>query len=110
MLTSTRGSLLVKPPEPIYLHRDGFYVGRIEGAVLTADQVADEKDRAILRAVRGGAQSANTVAATVKGNRPAALARVGDLERRGLLQRGTGSGTGKLMVSPAGSKFLEAAE
>jgi AAA domain len=110
VLTPTRGSLLRRAGDPTFLHRDGFYIGHVAGAQLTRDEQEDKRDRAILAAVGGGAQSANAVAAVVRGSRPAALQRVADLEGRGLLQRsGTEGGPGKLMLSSAGARVLEAA-
>lgn len=113
VLTSTRGSLLVRPPAPIYLHRDGFFIGRVEGATLTRGQQEDERDRAVLRAVRqgpDGGASKNQIAAMVKGRRAAALERVDALEGRGLLARTGPSGSPRFVVSGTGSRFLDAAE
>ena len=107
VLLSTRGSLLMKAPPPIYLHRDGYLLGRIAGAALSVDQIADEEDRAILAAVRAGAQSKNAIAAAVKRNRGKVLRQVDDLIFRGLLSSGSASGTGKLMVSGTGATFLD---
>lgn len=108
VLHSTRGSLLVKPAEPMFLHRDGFYLGRIEGAVKTRDQQEDERDRAVLHAVRAGHQFKNAIHRVVKGNKTACLARVDDLVDRGLLQIGSSSGSKRLMVSSAGATYLDA--
>lgn len=108
VLTSTRGSLLVRPPEPMFLHRDGYYFGRVAGAVLSKSQQVDEKDRAVLRAVRQGSQTKNAIAAVIRGNRKAALDRVGELEGRGLLQRGSESGSAKFVLTGSGARFLEA--
>ena len=105
VLVSTRGSLLMKPIEPIFLHRDGFHIGRVEGATLTRDQREDEKDRAILRAVRGGADTKNAVFAIVRGKRAETLMRVDELMARGHI--GTQIGTRKFAVSPTGSQLLE---
>jgi RecA-family ATPase len=111
VLTPSRGSLLCKAGDPVFLHRDGFYLGHVAGVVLTRDAQEDKKDRAILAAVQRGAQTKNAIAAAVRGNRTRALARVDDLEGRGLLQRsGSESGSGKLMLSSAGARFMEAAE
>lgn len=110
VLTSTRGSLLVKPPAPIFLHRDGFSFGRIAGSELTPQQIADERDRAILQAVRRGARSKNAVCAAVKGKRQAVLERIAELECRGLLVGGSQSGSHSLTVSIDGIAQLEVSE
>ncbi len=107
VLTSTRGSLLVPAPEPIYLHRDGFLIERIQGDVMSGAQVADERDRAILNAVRQGAQTKNAIAATVRGKRTAVLSQVDQLEARGFLTRGSHDGSQKLMVTALGAKLLD---
>jgi len=113
VLTPTRGSLLVRASGPVYMHRDGFYIGRIAGAPLTRDQQEDERDRAVLRAVRqgpDGGASKNQIAAFVKGRRTAALERIDALELRGLLLRTGPSGSPKFIVSGTGSSFLDTAE
>lgn len=106
VLTSTRGSLLVRAPDPIYLHRDGFFIGCIAGAVRTWDQMADEKDRAILRAVRQGAQTKNAIYAVVRGKKTATLERIDALEGRGHLTRSSQTGSPRLMVSGTAPAFL----
>jgi len=109
VLLSTRGSLLMKPHPPIFLHREGFTAERIAGASLTRDEQEDERDRAVLRAVRCGHQTKNAIAAVVKGNRKAVLDRIGDLVGRGHLHvGGSESGSGKLVVSASGSRLMEA--
>lgn len=111
VLTPTRGSLLAKASDPVFMHRDGFYIGHVAGKKLSRDEQEDRKDRAILAAVRSGAQTKNAIASAVKSNRRAVLARVDEVEGRGLLQRsGSESGSGKLMLSTAGAHFLDAAE
>lgn len=107
VLTSTRGSLLVPAPEPIYLHRNGFLIERIEGDVMSGAQIADERDRAILDAVRRGAQTKNAIAAAVRGKRSAVLGQVDQLESRGYLTRGSQDGSQKLMVSALGARLLD---
>lgn len=110
VLTSTRGSLLVRAPEPVFLHRDGFHIDRVAGAVLSINQQADEKARAVIRAVRRGAQTKNAIAAAVKGNKAAALSLIGDLIERGLLRDGSENGSGnrpKLVVTGDGSRFVD---
>ena len=110
VLTSTRGSLLMRAPPPIFLHRDGFLLGRIAGASRTADQIADEEDRAILAAVRAGAQTKNAIAAAVRRKRDRVLRQVDDLLFRGLLTSGSQTGSGKLTVSASGAAFLDTPE
>ena len=111
VLTSTRGSLRVKAPEPIFLHRDGFFVGRVMGKVLTRDQQLDKRDREVLAAVRGGAQSKNAIKDKVTGKRATVFAAIDDLLTRGLLDHdatsGSRSGSPKLMLSTAGAKVLD---
>lgn len=109
VLRSTRGSLLVKAPEPIFLHRRGFYIGVIAGKSLTRDQQLDKRDREILAAVRAGAQSKNAVAAAVKGKKASLIDAVDDLLDRKLLTPASGScgGSQKLMVSATGAKVLD---
>lgn len=108
VLTATRGSLLVKAPEPMFLHRSGFTIERVAGAVLTSDQLADERDRAVLRAVRDGHQTKTAIAQAVRGRKADALARVDSLTGRGLLALGNQSGTARLMVTARGALFLDA--
>lgn len=109
VLQSTRGSLLVKAPEPIYLHREGFYFGRVAGATLTRDQIEDERDREVLRAVHRGAQTKSDIAAAVGGRREFALNRIDDLVGRGHLSSPNGSATRpKYVVTVEGARFLEA--
>jgi RecA-family ATPase len=110
VLTSTRGSLLARPPAPMYLYRDGYLLGRVAGSLRTMDQLADEKDRAILCAVRQGAQTKNAIYAVVKGKKAATLMRIDELEGRGHLVRSSQSGSPLLMVSTTGARFLEASE
>ncbi len=110
VLTSTRGSLLVRAPAPIFLHRDGFHIGRVAGATLSVNQQADEKVRAVLRAVRRGAQTKNAIAAAVRGNKAAALTLIDDLIDRGLLRDGSENSSGnrpKLIVTGEGSRFVD---
>jgi RecA-family ATPase len=109
VLTSTRGSLLVRAPEPMFLHRDGYCIERVAGAVLTSDQQADDRDRAVLRAVRDGRQTKTEIAAVVRGRKADTLTRVDALISRGLLTIGNQSGTGKLLVTGRGAAFLDAA-
>lgn len=108
VLTSTRGSLLMRAPPPIFLHRDGFLLGRIAGASRTAGQIADEEDRAILAAVRAGAQTKSAIAVAVRRNKTKVLRQVDDLLFRGLLLSGSANGSGKLTVSGSGAAFLDA--
>lgn len=113
VLTSTRGSLLVRPPEPIYLHRDGFGIGRVAGATLTREQILDERDREVLRAVRAGAQTKSAIAVAVKGKKAAVLDRVDDLEVRGFLRNGSQNGSQsrpQYALTSEGASFLDAAE
>lgn len=110
VLTSTRGSLLVKAPEPMFLCRDGFRIERVAGAVLTKDQQADERDREVLRAVRGGAQTKNAIYEVVRGKKAAVMQRIADLEARGLLTGGSPTGSRSpslLVVTAAGAKLLD---
>ena len=107
VLISTRGSLLMRPMEPIFLHRDGFYVGRVAGASLSRAQQEDKKDRDVLEAVRAGADSKNQIVLRVGGKRTAILARVDDLQSRGHLRSGSQSGSSKYVVSASGAVFLE---
>ena len=110
VLQSTRGSLLVKAPPPIFLHRDGFFVSRIAGASLSVAQVLDEKDRAVLRAVRSGHQSKNSIACTVGGKKASVLERVDDLKARGHLRNGSPDGSPtrpKYILTADGAKFLD---
>lgn len=113
VLMSTRGSLLVQAPPPIFLHRDGYYLGRVAGASLTRDQVADKRDRAVLSAVRAGATSKNAIAAQVGGKKQAVLDRVDDLEARGHLRNGSPNGSQshpQYVLTGDGARFLDAAE
>ena len=108
VLLSTRGSLLMKPIDPIFLHRDGFFIGRVSGASLSRYQQEDKKDREVLRAVSTGAQSKNAIATVVVGKKTAILARVDDLESRGHLRNGSQSGSPKYVLTASGSTFMGA--
>lgn len=114
VLRSTRGSLLVRPPEPMYLSRSDWYLTRIRGRVLTVAQQLDALDRKVLQAVRDGAQSKTRVLAKIGGKRNRVFALVDKLVERGLLVLGdrTGSRGGSLplMVSAAGAKLLDTPE
>lgn len=110
VLSSTRGSVLVRPPPPLYLHRDGFQLGRVAGAVLTVNQREDEKARSALRAVRRGAETKTAVAAQVGGRKAAVLDLVDDLMSRGFLRDGSENGSGKnprLVLTTTGARFLD---
>ena len=110
VLQSTRGSLLVKAPPPIFMYRDGFFVGRVAGSSLSVAQVLDEKDRAVLRAVRAGHQSKNSIASMVSGKRASVLDRVNDLEARGHIRNGSPDGSPtrpKYVLTADGAKFLD---
>lgn len=108
VLTSTRGSLTMQPPQPLYLYRDSYFLGHIEGAVMSRDQQEDERDRAILRAVREGARSKNAVYAVVKGRKTASNERVDALLGRGLLVvSGSQGGSPLLTLSGEGARFLD---
>jgi RecA-family ATPase len=110
VLQSTRGSLLVQAPPPIFLHRDGYYLDRVAGAPLTRDQVLDERDRAVLRAVRGGAKSKNAIATVVGGKKQSVLDRIDDLEQRGHLLNGSANGSvsrPQYVLTSIGARFLE---
>ena len=113
VLQSTRGSLLVKAAPPIFLHRDGFYLGMVEGATLTVDQVLDERDRAVLRAVRAGHSTKNAIASIVRGNKTAVLHCVDDLVTRGHITNGSENGSKTrpvFVLTSTGAKFLEASQ
>lgn len=110
VLTSTRGSLLVKPPAPVYLYRDGFRMEHIAGTTLTQEQALDKRDRDVLAAVRAGAQTKNDIFQRVGGKRAAALGAVDDLLARGHLSNGTPGGTRGYVLTNTGAKLLEAAE
>ena len=109
VLQSTRGSLLVKAPPPIFMHRDGFSVARIAGTTLSPAQVLDERDRVVLRAVRGGHQSKNSIASAIGGKKTSVLARIDDLESRGHLLNGSPNGSvarPQYVLTASGAKFL----
>jgi RecA-family ATPase len=113
VLQSTRGSLLVKAAPPIFLHRDGFYLGAIAGASLTLDQVLDERDRKVLAAVRSGASSKNAIFSMVKGKKTFVMAAIDDLEARGHIVNSspTGSQTRpNFTLTASGAKILEVSE
>jgi RecA-family ATPase len=113
VLQSTRGSLLVKAPPPIYLYRNGFFIGHVAGASLTRDQILDERDRVVLRAVRAGAQSKNAIAVATGGKKQGVLDRIDDLETRGHLRNGSPNGSlsrPQYVITSSGERFLEFAE
>jgi RecA-family ATPase len=108
VLMSTRGSLLMRPAEPIFLHRDNYFIGRIAGATLTREQQEDEKDREVVRAVRGGARSKNAINAVVTGKKTNINARIDNLVRRGhLIEGGSQSSSPGYVVSASGARLLE---
>lgn len=112
VLTSTRGSLLMRPAPPIFFYRREFFLDRIAGAVLTRDQQADEADRKVLRAIRRGAQTKNAIVGVVGGRKSAAIDRVDDLEARRLIEnRRSHSGArikAAYVVTALGGQHLEA--
>lgn len=110
VLTSTRGSLRVKTPDPMYLTREGYRIERIGGQVRSQDAIEDAKDRKVLEAVRNGAQSKNAVHAAVGGRKTACLERVDLLIGKGFLEE-SGSGSGRrsgtaLVLTVRGAKLL----
>lgn len=108
VLTATRGSLLVKAPPPIFLCRNGYRITRVAGALMSGDQQEDQRDRAVLRAVREGSQSKNAIAAAVGGRKQATNTRVDVLEGRGYLMRtGSRPGNHSYMLSAEGARFLD---
>lgn len=111
VLRPTRGSLLVKAAEPVFMVRNGHRMEAIAGQSLTAAQQLDKRDREILAAVRGGAQTKNAINAAVTGKKSAVNHAVDDLLGRGLLvpdeAGGSRGGSQKLMVSATGAKALE---
>jgi len=108
VLISTRGSLLMKPCAPIFLYRDEYRIERIAGASLTRDQQEDDKDRAVLRAIRSGATSKNDVFRIVKGKKATVLDRIDDLIARGhITAGGSGSGSRGLAITATGARLLE---
>ena len=113
VLMSTRGSLRVRAPDPVYMVRDGYSIRPIAGNVMSKDQQADQKDLEVLRAVRGGAQSQVAVTRVVRGRRQSTLDRIENLLQRGhLIDGGNRSGTGsaaKLQVSESGARWLDSA-
>jgi hypothetical protein len=106
VLRSTRGSLLVQPPPPIFLVRNGHSITRIAGQALTLAQQLDRRDVAILEAVREGCGTKNAVYARVGGKKAAVLQAVDNLLERGHLIVG---GSRELVVSGNGAKHLEGA-
>lgn len=112
VLMSTRGSLRVKAPEPLYLVRDGYSIRRLKGSVLSADEQADRRDREILQAVRKGAQTKQAVEASVRGRATDTRQRVADLLQRGHLIYDDSSQSGRqkrlrLMLSASGGRLLD---
>ncbi|HSJ40700.1 MAG TPA: AAA family ATPase [Xanthobacteraceae bacterium] len=105
-LLSTRGSLLVRAGPPLYLYRDDFLVRPIAGALRTIEQVEDERDCKILRAVREGAANKSQVFAVVRGRKVATLERVEALIARGFLENGSRNGSRSLMLTSKGAKLL----
>lgn len=113
VLLSTRGSLLMKPPEPVFLHRKGYFIGRVAGAVKTTAQQIDERDRKVLQAVRDGHQSKNAIVAAIGGKKQLVLSRINELETRGHLINSSPNGSQTrpvFQLSASGSRFLEASE
>ena len=113
VLTSTRGSLLVKAPEPMFLCREGFKVIRIAGATLTREQLHDKKDRQVLQAVRDGCGTKNEIHARIGGRRIEVLSRIDDLVQRGHITTVPPSGSAKwprMVVSDSGGRFLQTGE
>jgi len=112
VLTSTRGSLLLKAPPPMCLCRDGFRISRIAGAVLTQAQLLDKRDAAILRAVMVGATTKNAICDRVGGKRQTVLQHIADLIERGHIRDDSGSQSGSqkgpvLVITTSGERLLE---
>jgi hypothetical protein len=110
VLHSTRGSLLVRPPPPTFLFRDGYRFGLISGETLTKDQAQDNLDREIIRAVADGRQSGTAIRAAVGCAKDKALVLVANLERRGHIRNTRTAARPHYVVSESGRRFLEAAE
>lgn len=114
VLRATRGSLLVKPMQPIFLCRDGHLIKRIAGQPLTKDQQLESRDRKILDAVLTGAQSKNDICKAVGGKKQTLIRAVDSLIAGGMLVYETvtsinsHSGGEQLRVSDKGIKFLSA--
>lgn len=112
VLVPTRGSLRVKKSGPIHLYRDGYLIDRVQGAALTHEQMHDAKDRAVLQAVRDGAQSKNAISSRVGGRKQHTLDRIDDLEARGHLVNGSANGSSshpKYTLTSSGARFLDQA-
>ena len=107
VLRSTRGSMLVKEPPPIFLHRDGYFVGLVKGKTLTDNEQAEKKDRGILQAVRGGAQSKTAILEKTGGKKQTVFARIGELEDLGYLSNGSQNGSPKYVLTTNGANFLD---
>jgi RecA-family ATPase len=107
VLRSTRGSMLVKEPPPMFFHRDGYFIGLVKGKTLTHNEQAEKKDRAILQAVRDGAQSKTAILAKTGGKKQTVLARIGELEDLDYLSNGSQSGSPKYVLTTKGANFLD---
>ena len=110
VLHSTRGSLLVRPPPPTYLFRDGYRFGVIEGAPLTKDQAQDNLDREIIQAVADGRQSGTAIRAALACSKDKALTLVANLERRGHIKNTGTASRPHYVVSESGRRLLDSAE
>lgn len=112
VLMSTRGSLRVKAPPPIYMIRNDYDIRPISGSLMTKDQQADKRDCEILQAVRKGAQTKQAIEAVVRGRATDTRQRVGDLLQRGHLIYSEPSESGRqtrprLIVSASGGRLLD---
>ena len=110
VLRSTRGSLLVKSPPPVFMCRHGFEIAHIAGAVRSREQQFDERDRGVLRAVRDGCQTKRAILRRVKGKTADQNARIDDLEARGLIANDSQSDSPnarKFTLSSKGAAWLE---
>jgi hypothetical protein len=104
-LSSKRGSLRVRAPEPIYFVRDGFRLTRIDYEAKSKEQRHCEELGVVVAAIdaAGTALSANKITPALRGRRMARLARLKYFVAQGWLAH---DDAGELVVTDAGRSAL----
>ncbi|MFZ3324210.1 MAG: AAA family ATPase [Usitatibacter sp.] len=100
-LSSKRGSLRVRAPQPIYFVREGFRLTRIDYEAKSQEQRHSEELGVVIAAIdaAGTALSANKITPSLRGRRMARLARLKYFVAQGWLAYDDG---GELVVTDAG--------
>jgi len=110
-LSSARGSLRVSPPDPMYLHRDGYLFERVVADARARDIDHAELQHKVMAAIRDGAHSRNAIENKVGGRRTSLLGEIDRLLHAGLIAEDRGAqklarGVSPLRLTAAGSALL----